>query len=46
MIAEYLQDVDLQHCVAVAAVRADPGELMPRKRGKTRQFLGKCVKQR
>jgi hypothetical protein len=43
-IAGYLRDVDLQHCVAVAATRTDLGELKPRQRGNTRRFLEKCTK--
>jgi hypothetical protein len=44
VIAGYLRDVDLQHCVALAAARSNPADLQPRKRGNTRAFLEKCVK--
>lgn len=45
-IAEVLQDVDLQQCMAVAAQRADPAELAPRRPGNAAGFLKKCTKQR
>jgi hypothetical protein len=43
-LAQDLGDVDLQQCMAVAAARADPAELRPRRAGQTAQFLSKCVK--
>jgi hypothetical protein len=44
VIAGYLQDADLQQCVAVAATRTNTADLRPRKRGEARAFLEKCVK--
>ena len=44
-IADILADVDLQHCMAVAATRAPISELMPQRASPTERFLGKCVKQ-
>lgn len=46
VIAEILNDADLQQCVAVAAARADPAELRPRRAGQTEGFLKKCTKSR
>jgi hypothetical protein len=43
-LAQDLGDVDLQQCMAVAAARADPAELRPRRAGQTARFLSKCVK--
>jgi len=43
-IAEILQDADLQQCMAVAAARADPQRLQPRRPSNARQFLEQCVK--
>jgi uncharacterized protein DUF955 len=47
-IADALQDVDLQQCMAVAAARADPAVLAPQRPGPgtTAGFLGKCAKRR
>ena len=47
-IAEALQDADLQQCMAVAAARASPAVLAPRRPGPgaTAGFLEKCVKKR
>ena len=47
-IAEALQDVDLQQCMAVAAARASPAMLAPQRPGPgaTAGFLEKCVKKR
>jgi hypothetical protein len=41
-IADTLADVDLQHCMSVAAIRAPVSELMPQR---TSRFLAKCFKQ-
>ena len=43
-MADDLNDVDLQQCMAVAAHRASPGDLAPRRPGNARKFLEKCVK--
>jgi Peptidase U49 len=43
-IAEILEDVDLQQCIAIAAARADPQALQPRRPGGTYEFLRRCVK--
>ena len=43
-MADDLDDVDLQQCRAVAARPASPGDLAPRRPGKARTFLEKCVK--
>jgi hypothetical protein len=44
-LADILADVDLQHCVSVAATRAPVSELMPQNANPAERFLGKCVKQ-
>jgi hypothetical protein len=44
VIGGYLDDIDLQHCVAVAATRTELADLQPRRRGAAGFFLGKCVK--
>jgi hypothetical protein len=43
-MADDLDDVDLQQCMAVAAHRASPADLAPRRPGNARKFLEKCVK--
>jgi hypothetical protein len=45
-IADTLSDVDLQHCMAVAATRAPVSELAPQTAITAERFLGNCVKQR
>ncbi len=44
-IADTLADVDLQHCMSVAATRAPVSELMPQRTSSASRFLAKCVKQ-
>lgn len=43
-MADDLNDVDLQHCMAVAASRASVADLAPRRPGHAETFLRKCVK--
>jgi hypothetical protein len=44
-IADTLADVDLQHCMSVAASRAPVSELMPQRASPASRFLARCVKQ-
>jgi hypothetical protein len=44
-IADTLADVDLQHCMSVAAIRAPVSELMPQRTSSASRFLAKCFKQ-
>jgi hypothetical protein len=45
-IADILGDVDLQHCMSVAATRAPVSELIPQRANPAERFLSQCVKQR
>ena len=44
-IADWLSDVDLQQCMAVAAARAPISALAPQRTSPTQNFLSNCVKQ-